>query len=150
MLLQYVGETYYLVLVNFLHLKNPYFFMLMWEKLITWTFKNFHTFLFSNLNTPIILLGKEKVHVYYVDLPFRSKWKLTIHIFIVDHRSTSLPESGPTEYSTPERCWWFFWLSFFMSLFFIIINMYFDISGWMKRVQLHIHWTNDFHCIFSN
>ena len=31
---------------------------------------NAHEFLFSNLNTPIIQLGKKEVYLYYVSLPF--------------------------------------------------------------------------------
>ena len=54
--------------------------------------------------TPFILLDKEKVQLYYVGLPFRQKWKYTIHIFMVDHRSTSLPECKPTKYPAPEPC----------------------------------------------
>ena len=27
-----------------------------------------------------------------------------MHIFMVDHRSTSLPEYGPTDYLAPEPC----------------------------------------------
>ena len=33
-------------------------------------FKHVHAFLFLNLKTPFILLDKEKVHLYYVGLPF--------------------------------------------------------------------------------
>ena len=32
------------------------------------------------------------------------KWKLTIYIFMVDHRNTSLPESQPTEYPASKPC----------------------------------------------
>ena len=51
-----------------------------------------------------ILLDKEKMYSNYAGLPFRQKYKLTIHIFMVDHRSKSLTECGPTEYPTPEPC----------------------------------------------
>ena len=51
-----------------------------------------------------MLVDKEKVQLYYVGLPFRQKWKQTIHIFLVGHRSTGLPECGPTESSAPEPC----------------------------------------------
>jgi len=53
-------------------------------------FKHVHAFSFLNLNTPFILLDKEKVHPY---------------IFMVDHRSTSPPECGPPEYPAPEPCY---------------------------------------------
>ena len=95
LLLQHVRETYYLDLVHFLATKENIFShspMHMREKLITLTFKHVHTLSFSNSNTSIVLLDKEKVDLYYVGLPFRQKWKLTIHIIMVDHRSTSLPE----------------------------------------------------------
>ena len=35
-------------------------------------------------------------------LPFLYKWKLPIHIFIVDHRNTSRPECEPREYPAPN------------------------------------------------
>ena len=38
-------------------------------------------------------MDKEKVYLYYVGLPFQYKWKLSIHIFMVDHRSARLPHS---------------------------------------------------------
>ena len=37
---------------------------------------------------------------------FVRKWKQTIHIFMVGHRSTGLPECGPTESSAPEPCFY--------------------------------------------
>ena len=40
--------------------------------------------------------------VYYAGCPFRYKWKLTIHNFMVDHRITSLPEYEPIKYPVPE------------------------------------------------
>ena len=70
----------------------------------SWTFKHVHAFSFSNLNTPIILLDKEKVYLYYVGLPFCWKWKLTIHIFMDNHISTNLPEWWPTKYPSSEPC----------------------------------------------
>ena len=36
--------------------------MQMLEKLVTWTFNHVHAF-FSSLNTPSILLDKQKVHL---------------------------------------------------------------------------------------
>ena len=51
-----------------------------------------------------MLLEKGKVHLDYVGLPFRWKWKLIIHIFMVDRRSTGLPECGPTKYPASEPC----------------------------------------------
>ena len=84
---RYARETHQLDLYIF-------FAVPMQQKLISQTFKHVHAFSFSNLNNLFILLDKEKVQLYYVGLPFRQKCKLFIHIFIVDHRSTSLPECG--------------------------------------------------------
>ena len=33
---------------------------------------------------------------------YQQKWRLTIHIFMVIHRSKSGPECRPTEYPAPE------------------------------------------------
>ena len=108
LLLKYVWETYYLEFVLVLRLKKNiflHFALQMWEKLIIWTLKHIH--MFSDLHTPFILLDKEKVNLYYMGLPFRLKWKYTIHIFMVNHRSTSLPECGPTEFPPNEPCFSF-------------------------------------------
>ena len=75
-----------------------------WEKLVTWNFKPVQSFSFFNSNARTALLDKDKVHLYYVGLQFPKNWKLTIHILMVDHRNTSLKESGPTDYPAPEPC----------------------------------------------
>ena len=57
----------------------------------------FTHFCFQILILFFILLDKENVHLYYAGHSLRYKWILTIHVFMVDHRSTSLPECRPTE-----------------------------------------------------
>ena len=52
----------------FLLLKNDSIYLFFYYYL---DFKHVHAFLFSNLNTPSILLGKETIHQYYVGLSFR-------------------------------------------------------------------------------
>ena len=93
---------------------NFFVFLLFlhWEELITWAFGHIRAFSFSDLDTSFVLLDRERVQLWCVGLPFRWKWKWTIHIFVVDHRSAGLPECGPTESSAPETC--FFFLFFFV------------------------------------
>ena len=76
-----------------------------------------HVNAFSNLNAYFILSDKETVHLYYEGFPFWLKWKLTIHIFMVAHRSTSFPECVPTEYLALEPCYFYF-IQVFFRLYF--------------------------------
>ena len=80
-------------------IKFTNFSMLISEKLINWTFKHVHAFSFSNLNTPFILLKKEKfTYIMWASHLGKNGNKLSIHSWLTT--STSIPECGPTDYRT--------------------------------------------------
>ena len=49
-------------------------------------------------------IGQGKSSLVLCGPPVSVEMEVNYHIFMVDHRSTCLPECGPVEYLAPEPC----------------------------------------------